>query len=133
MSAQEAPTDLDNAVVLRVPLELRKRGGRKQIIVPDPHAPPHPPLVLALARAHHWLDLLEQGRYATVTDLARALGVDRAYVNRHLRLTCLAPDIVERILAGDEPSGLSLRKLDQPLPSLWTEQRDHLGHLATRC
>ncbi len=43
------------------------------------------------------------------------------------RLNLLAPDIVEAILAGREPSGLSLAKLTQTSPALWSEQRELSG------
>ena len=119
-------------IVVHVPLELRKRGGRKLVLLPETRpAQPDAALAVALARAHHWLDLVERGRYASISDLARALRVDRSYVSRHLRLTCLAPAIAERILAGEEPSGLSLRKLSPRLPRLWAEQHELLG-LSTR-
>jgi hypothetical protein len=55
--------------------------------------------------------------------LAHAVGCDRAYLGRMLRLTSLAPDIIEAILRGDEPDGLSLEKLRKNLPVRWEEQR----------
>ena len=59
--------------------------------------------------------------------LAEALDVDRSYVGRIMRLTLLAPDIVEAIVRGEEPSGLSLESLTQPTPLAWFEQRTRLG------
>lgn len=53
--------------------------------------------------------------------------LDRGYVGRILRLTLLAPDIIQAILDGWEPSGLSLEKLTKPFPDDWSEQRRHLG------
>ena len=50
--------------------------------------------------------------------------MDRSYASRIMRLNVLAPDIVEAILGGREPSGLSLAKLTQTLPILWHEQRE---------
>ena len=64
----------------------------------------------------------ESGQYAGLEDLAVAAGVDRTYVGRILRLTSLAPEIVERILTGDEPEGISLRRLQKDLPVVWEEQ-----------
>ena len=118
-----------NDLVVRIPMKLKRRSGRKQIIVPDglsdtePTAPPQDAIVDALARAHHWQDLIDEGRYGSITDLAEALGIDRSYVGRILRLTLLAPDIIEAILRGDEPSGLSLARLTKEIPMLWVEQR----------
>ena len=65
-------------------------------------------LIGAIARAHRWQEQIEAGQFATIDELARELGFDRTYVGRMLRLTSLAPDIVEAILRGDEPEGLSL-------------------------
>ncbi|NBB81560.1 MAG: hypothetical protein GVY36_19325 [Verrucomicrobia bacterium] len=66
---------------------------------------------------------LESGEYASLEDLARDVGCDRTYVGRMLRLTSLAPDIIEAILRGQEPDGLSLEKLRKNLPVRWDEQR----------
>ena len=66
------------------------------------------PLAIAVARAHRWKDLLANGIFPTMNDLADRLELDRAYVRRLMNLTLLAPDLVEAILRGDEPSGLSL-------------------------
>ena len=55
--------------------------------------------------------------------MAAANGVDRTYVGRILRLTSLAPVIVERILDGDEPEGLSVAKLREHLPLVWADQK----------
>ena len=66
-------------------------------------------LVSALAKAYRWQEQLESGEYASLEDLAAANGVDRTYVVRILRLTSLAPEIVEVILAGNETEGISLQ------------------------
>jgi len=80
-----------------------------------------------LARAHRWKALLESGWYRGLSDLARALHLDTSYVSRHLNLTLLAPDIVQMILRGDEPSGLSLERLMKEMPLEWEAQRDTLA------
>ena len=80
-------------------------------------------LTIAVARAHRWQVLLDQGRYASTTELAKALGLDFAYMARLLQLTLLAPDIVEAIVDRREPSGLSLEKLRRTMPTAWAEQR----------
>jgi hypothetical protein len=130
----EGPTVEQDGQVIRIPMSFKRRGGRKEIIVPEglpatprSKSPTQEPLVVALGRAHHWQELIDSGRYATITDLAAALEVDRAYASRMLRLTLLAPDIIEAILRGAEPSGLSLARLTGRLPLLWTEQRERFG------
>jgi ParB-like chromosome segregation protein Spo0J len=77
-------------------------------------------------RAHRWKRRLEQGKCRTVSELAEAEGLTRSFVNRLLRLTLLAPDIVEAILDGRQPKGMQLEDLTQALPSAWDEQRRRL-------
>ena len=72
---------------------------------------------------YRWQEQRESGQYAGVEDMIWVFGVDRTYVGRMLRLTSLAPDIVEAILRGDEPDGISLNKLRRNLPVRWDEQR----------
>ena len=115
-----------------IPMQLKKRGGRKEVIIPDnPEGTSQQnlPLVIAIARAHRWNELLETYRVGSITELAEHNGVDPAYVRRFLHLTLLAPDIIERILDGKEPSGLSLAKLLREMPVLWGEQRKIFGTL----
>ena len=121
-------------LVIRVPMKFKKRGGRKEIIVPEGlsgaqprKSPAQEPLVTALARAFHWQELIDSERYSSVTELAEALGVDRSYVGRIMRLALLAPDIVEAIVRGEEASGLSLEGLTKVVPTLWDEQRERFG------
>ena len=118
---------------ISVPLAMKRRGGRKQVIVPggaQPGAPEQPrtnaSLALTIARAHRWRELLEQSRYRSIRALAGELGVDNSYVARLLRLSLLAPHIVEAILDGTEPSGLSLAKLYRA-PMEWERQRQELS------
>ncbi len=112
------------SVTVMVPMNIRRRGGRKQIIGPD-GAPVRvrqdgpgveatsgdPALVKALARAFRWRRMLEDGRHASIRELAAAEGVDRSYVARLLRLTLLSPDLVEGILDGRAADGMSLQGL----------------------
>ena len=89
--------------------------------------PTQEPLITALARAFHWQELVDSGKYSSISDLADALGLDRSYVGRIMRLTLLAPDIVEAIVDGREPSGLSLERLVIGSPMGWAKQRRQFG------
>ena len=122
-------SERDGRVIIHIPMQFRRRGGRKEIIEPSSRngasgaLPAYEPLAVAIARAHRWKELLDRGSFGSVTELAEAVGVDRGHVGRLLNLTLLAPDIVERILDGQEPSGLSLRQLTRIMPLRWDEQR----------
>jgi len=89
--------------------------------------PANQKLVEAIAKGHLWQEQLESGEYASLDDLAQAVGVDRTYVGRMLRLTSIAPDIIESILRGHEPEGMSLEKLRKDLPVRWSEQKKRWG------
>lgn len=120
-------------VTVRVPFALRKRGGRRLVLAPT--APPHGrprtrvdgTMVKTIARAHRWKRLLESGRFASVTELAGAEKINQSYLCRVLRLTLLAPDIIEAILDGRQPAAMQTDALLKPLPRDWTVQRLALG------
>ena len=80
-------------------------------------------MVKALARAFRWRKMLDTGVHATLEDLARAKGVNATYVSRVLRLTLLAPEIVEAILDGRQPAELQLDDLLEGFPLEWEGQR----------
>ncbi|WP_370287453.1 hypothetical protein [Roseomonas sp. HF4] len=79
-------------------------------------------LIKAVARAFRWRRMLESGRFATINELAAAEKINSSYVSRVLRLTLLAPDIVEAILDGRQPEGTTLPALMQPFPVDWEGQ-----------
>jgi hypothetical protein len=105
-----AALELDT-LIIRIPIRLQRRGGRKLIMMPEGAAMPAPKprpdetLVKALVRAHRWRRRIETGQAKSITDLAEQEGVAVAYICRLLPLTCLAPDIVEAILDGRQPKG----------------------------
>ena len=119
-----------STISVRIPMTWKRRGGRKVIIAPDggdawaPAKPrPDETLIRALARAHRWKGMLEDGRYRSAGELAEAEGVTRSFVNRLLRLTLLAPDVVEAVLDGRQPKGMQLENLTRAIPSGWEEQK----------
>ena len=86
-----------------------------------------PALVKALARAFRYQRLLDEGRYASISEMAAAERIERGYLGSLLRLTLLAPDIVEAILDGRQPEGATLPLLLKPMPAAWSQQRTALG------
>jgi hypothetical protein len=120
-------------VTVRVPLKIRRYGGRKLIIAPEGAAPWAPPraridntMVKAIARAFRWRRLLEEGQYGSVVELAEAEKINKSYVSRVLRLSLLAPPIIEAILNGRQSPRLGLPTLLEPLPVEWEAQRRRL-------
>jgi hypothetical protein len=118
--------------VVSIPVSFLQRGGRKQILSP-PGASPWSPaprvdgaLVKAVVRAHRWRHMLESGEYSSSAELAKAEKVNDSYLGRILRLTLIAPDIIEAILAGRQPSAPQLDDLLKPLPAAWERQRSEL-------
>lgn len=65
---------------------------------------------------------MEAGRFATINELAAAEKINSSYVSRLLRLTLLAPDIVEAVLNGRQPEGMTLPGLMEPFPVEWARQ-----------
>ena len=115
-------------LTVRVPLAFRKqRGGRKLVLTPGSTmvrgtSGASSTLVKALARAFRWRKLLETDRYATIGEIAAAEKINDSFVSRMLRLTLLAPEIVEAILDGRQPDGVTLPGLLEPFPVEWEKQ-----------
>ena len=119
----------EQTTTVTVPFTIRKRGGRKLVITPDgvatapaPRARVDSALLKALARGFRWRRLLETGDFATIEEIAGAENINPSYVSRVLRMTLLAPQIVEAILSGRQPEGLTMAKAIQPFPLEWQRQ-----------
>jgi hypothetical protein len=118
---EKAPATL----TVHVPMTFAIRGGRKAII--SEAAPPVPQpridnaLLKALARAHRWRRMIENGVYSSITELAEAEKVNQSYACRLLRMTLLAPAVVKDILDGRE-SGILLKQISKPFPIRWSER-----------
>jgi len=112
-------------LTVRVPLAVRKlRGGPKLVLMPGGMAPrgasaADTTLVKALARAFRWRRMMETGRYGTIDELAAAEKINSSYVSRVLRLTLVAPDIVDAILDGRQPEGMTLQKMMKGVEVVW--------------
>ena len=119
----------DQTVTVTVPFAIRKRGGRTLVITPDgvtsaptPRTRVDSALLKALARGFRWRKLLETGHFATIEEIAEAENINPSYVSRVLRMTLLAPEIVEGILAGRQPEGLTMARAMKPFPAEWRRQ-----------
>jgi len=122
-------------LTVRVPLAARKpRGGRKLVLTPGgmTHrgaSAADTTLVKALARAFRWRRMMETGRYSTIDELAAAEKINSSYVSRLLRLTLLAPNIVEAILDGRQREEMTLPGLMEPFPVEWDRQLSVPGRI----
>jgi len=118
----------DRTLTVRVPMVLRKRGRRKVVLAPEGSTRTEPLLqidnamVKALARAFRWRKLIETGTYATVAEIATAERVNDSYVSRILRLTLLAPAVVEAVIDGRQRPAMTMQTLTKPFPVEWAAQ-----------
>jgi hypothetical protein len=116
---------IPDTVTVHVPFRIVKRGGRKEMQLPDSAAQPRRTdntLVKALARAFRWKRMLESGEFATIRELAEREGVTPSFLTRILRLTLLAPEIVTAVLDGTQFADLNLKTATQHFPGEWTAQ-----------
>ena len=115
-----------SAITVRVPFRIVKRGGRKEIQAPADAPVPRKTdntLIKALARGFRWKRMLDAGRFATMAELGEHEKIATSYLTRVLRLTLLAPDIVDAILDGRQGPEVTLSNLLDPFPLDWDEQR----------
>ena len=123
-------SDDGRTVTVRVPISIRKRGGRRIVLAPDGTDVTTKPIqrhvdnamVKAVARACRWREMLENGTYATIAELAAAEKINESYVGRVLRLTLLSPDIIEAVLNGRQSAELQLENLLRRFPVEWRSQ-----------
>ena len=126
---------IPETVTLHVPFRVVKRGGRKEMQMPEGSAHPRradSALVKALARAFRWKRMLESGEFVTIAELAEREGIAPSYMTRVLRLTLLAPDIVEAILDGKQVREVTLARVLGPFPVEWAAQPYHVGQIGYR-
>ena len=132
-------------VTVVVPLKIKQWGGRKAIIAPDGasltpdqvqkgaiRTRGDPALVKALARAHRWRRMLEAGQHGNIRELAKAEKVNETYISRALRLTLLAPDVVEAILDGRQGDGVTLPRMMEEVAVDWGSQRRFVREITPR-
>jgi hypothetical protein len=124
-------------ITVRVPLKIRRRPGRKTMVSlgagQDGRSiatKADPALVKALARAFRYQKLLDEGRYASISEMAAAEKIERGYLGTLLRLTLLAPAMVEAILNGRQPEWVTLPALLEGVPVGWGEQSIVIGGLS---
>ncbi|MFC0386858.1 hypothetical protein [Muricoccus vinaceus] len=121
------------SLTVQVPLSIRRQPGRKTVVTPEGKASAgmpetaiptsaDPALLKALARSFRYQRLLDEGQYASITEMAEAEKLDRGYMGRLLQLTLLAPNLVEAVLDGRQSDQLDLPSLLKSIPLIWEQQ-----------
>lgn len=130
MSVDANVTPDGATLTVSLPIQFTRRGGRKVVVTPKGQSTPSfsrarvdSALVKAIARAHRWQRMLEGGEYTSMAELALAERINPSYLARVLRLTLLAPDLVEGLLDGRHDPKQSLHDLTKPFPLEWEAQR----------
>jgi len=124
------PTPIPDTITVHVPFRVVKRGGRKEMHLPEGAAQlrrTDSTLIKALARAYRWKRLLDAGSFATIEEIAAHERISASYLTRVMRLTLLAPDIIEAILDGRTPAR-GMDELLNPMTPVWSGQRALLGY-----
>lgn len=118
-------TPSPEVITIQVPFRVVKRGGQKEMRLPDGAAQPSRTdntLVKALARAFRWKRMLETGEFASISELAEKEGIAFTYMARVMRLSLLSPEIVDAVMNGHQPASITLANLMDPFPADWKEQ-----------
>jgi len=118
-------TPIPETVTLHVPFRVVKRGGRKEMHLPDgvrPDRKADNTLVKALARAFRWKRMLESGEFSSISELAEKEGIAFTYMARLMRLSLLSPTIVDAIMDGRQPARIPLADLMGSFSPDWQEQ-----------
>ena len=117
---------IPDTITVHVPFSLVKRGGRREMVLP-PSATAATTIdgtpVKALARAFRWKRMLDSGAFTSVTEIAAHEKLSFTYISRVVRLSLLAPDIVDAIMAGHQPPTMMLANLLEDVPVDWQMQR----------
>jgi hypothetical protein len=120
-----------------IPVRIKRAGGRRwmipvagQVEGGAEKAKHEAPILTALSRAFHWQRLLDEGRVASGSEIARREGLHPTTVNELLRLTLLSPTLVKGLLAGRQPRTLSLIWLkNNEVPASWDDQAALFGRM----
>lgn len=125
----------DQKIIVRIPINLRRWGGKKVLVGPqgqdlrklDLEVRKDEKLLKALARAYRWQKMIAIGKYQSVSELAEAENINKSYMQRMMRIMLLSPKIIEAIINGQQPEGFSLTSIDRPFTPIWSEQEKLFG------
>jgi hypothetical protein len=120
-------TKPDDTIRVLIPLQVRKKNGRPKIMPPAGYRPSEdqtqdPHILRAIGRAWGWRQRMDAGEFATIQELAEAVGLAERHVSRQLRLAYLSPEVLKRLTCGRELSAVSLYDLCFVASEAWGEQ-----------
>ena len=120
-------TKLDDTIRVLIPLTVRKKNGRPKILPPADYRPSEdqaqdPHILRAIGRAWGWRRRLEAGEFATIQELAEAVGLAERHVSRQLRLAYLAPEVLKRLVFGREVTAVTVMQLTESAALPWADQ-----------
>ncbi len=122
--------DRDRRLALTIPIRLARRGSELKIVMADrPETHRDRSMIGRLARGYLWFEELRTGSVKSLGEIAEREGIQVTMVRRACDLAFLSTDMIEAILAGEQPVDLNSEafKVSYPLPIGWEEQRRVLG------
>jgi hypothetical protein len=125
----------DQKIIVRIPINLRRWGGKKVLVGPqgqdlrnlDLEVRKDEKLLKALGRAYRWHKMIAIGKYQSASELAEAENINKSYLLRVMRVMLLSPRIVDAVLNGRQPEGFALTDIDKPFSPIWSEQEKQFG------
>ena len=117
----------DDTIRVLIPLKVRKKNGRPKILPPADYRPSEdqsqdPHILRAIGRAWGWRRRMDAGEFATIQELAEAVGLAERHVSRQLRLAYLAPEVLKRRVFGREVPAVTIIQLTECAMLPWAEQ-----------
>ena len=134
----DEPSEADYAdhdeAVISLGAEFRRVRGEMRVVLP-PDSPltsaptPNAALIKVIARGYAWYEMVTSGEIASMTELAKKVGIHLSYVSRVVKAGLLAPDLLQMVLEGRQPAALTVEHLLEELPATWVKQREFFGAL----
>jgi len=117
----------DDTIRVLIPLKVRKKNGRPKILPPADYRPSEdqvqdPHILRAVGRAWGWRRRMDAGDFATIQELAEAVGLAERHVSRKMRLAYLAPEVLECLVIWRVPPALSLVDLSTVTDRPWARR-----------
>jgi hypothetical protein len=118
----------DDALTFSLPFQTRKRGVETKLIIGHVAPDKDKTLIRNLATAHKWLQMIKTGK--TLATICDEFQTTRRRIQQMLRFTFSSPEIVQMIVEGRQPIGLTSAWIERTsLPQDWQDQRELIASL----